>query len=191
MCIERDKGCLATMGLPAEWYVLCNQSLLAPKTWRGKPYALRSEMRRELKGLRKDLRKHQERAVHGVLKSANVVLCTNVGAGTRLLGKALRGSDESFQFDTVVIDEAAQATEASCWIPIAWGRRVILAGDHHQLPPTVKSVAAEKKGLAVTLLDRVVRLLTAALALCGCITGSLVLRVLRSPSSVQPRRFAC
>lgn len=47
-------------------------------------------------------------------------------------------------FETVFIDEAAQALEPGCWIPIAKGERVILAGDHHQLPPTVKSERAAR-----------------------------------------------
>jgi len=61
-------------------------------------------------------------------------------------------------FDVVVIDEAAQATEASCWIAARLGRRLLLAGDHLQLPPTVLSDEAAKQGLAVTLPQRLVRL---------------------------------
>ena len=55
------------------------------------------------------------------------------------------------------VGQAAQATEVSCWIPMLWGKRTILAGDHCQLPPTVKSDSAARDGLAVTIVDRVVR----------------------------------
>jgi len=57
-------------------------------------------------------------------------------------------------FDVVVLDEAAQATEVACWIPLLLGKRGILAGDHKQLPPTITSPAAEKAGLGITLVDR-------------------------------------
>ncbi len=58
------------------------------------------------------------------------------------------------QFDIVVIDEAAQALEPACWGALLKGRRAILAGDHLQLPPTVLSKEAEKKGLGKTLFER-------------------------------------
>jgi Superfamily I DNA and RNA helicases and helicase subunits len=79
---------------------------------------------------------------------ARVIACTLVGAGHRLL--------EGQRFSTLFIDEAAQALEAACWIPIRRVSRVILAGDHCQLPPTVKSMAALKGGLGKTLMERVV-----------------------------------
>ena len=58
-------------------------------------------------------------------------------------------------FGTLFVDEAAQALEAACWIAIAKARRVVLAGDHCQLPPTVKSVEAMRGGLGVTLMERI------------------------------------
>jgi predicted DNA helicase len=58
------------------------------------------------------------------------------------------------QFDTVLIDEAAQALEPACWIPIEKGKRVIFAGDHLQLPPTVKSNEAAKAGLTISLMEK-------------------------------------
>jgi ATP-dependent RNA/DNA helicase IGHMBP2 len=60
-------------------------------------------------------------------------------------------------FDTVFIDEAAQALEPGCWIPIAKSQRVILAGDHHQLPPTVKSEKAAREGLRETLFEKCIK----------------------------------
>ena len=79
---------------------------------------------------------------------ARVIACTLVGSNSRLL--------EGQKFGTLFIDEAAQALEAACWIPIRRVSRVILAGDHCQLPPTVKSFAALKAGLGKTLMERIV-----------------------------------
>ena len=80
---------------------------------------------------------------------ARVIACTLVGAGHRLL--------DGQKFGTLFIDEAAQALEAASWIPIRRCQRVILAGDHCQLPPTVKSIAALKAGLGTTLMERIAR----------------------------------
>ena len=79
---------------------------------------------------------------------ARVIACTLVGSANRLL--------EGQKFGTLFIDEAAQALEAACWIPIRRVSRVIFAGDHCQLPPTVKSFAALKAGLGKTLMERIV-----------------------------------
>ena len=79
---------------------------------------------------------------------ARVIACTLVGSSNHLL--------EGQKFGTLFIDEAAQALEAACWIPIRRVSRVILAGDHCQLPPTVKSIAALKGGLGKTLMERIV-----------------------------------
>ncbi len=79
---------------------------------------------------------------------ARVIACTLVGSAHRLL--------EGMKFGTLFIDEAAQALEAACWIPMRRVGRVILAGDHCQLPPTVKSIAALKAGLGRTLMERLV-----------------------------------
>ena len=79
---------------------------------------------------------------------ARVIACTLVGSANRLL--------DGQKFGTLFIDEAAQALEAACWIPIRRCSRVILAGDHCQLPPTVKSIAALKAGLGKTLMEHIV-----------------------------------
>ena len=118
---------------------------------------------RELRAHRKrgDERYHQklerlkERATELELRinaqlfgEARVIACTLVGSANRLL--------EGQKFGTLFIDEAAQALEAACWIPMRRVSRVILAGDHCQLPPTVKSFAAMKAGLGKTLMERIV-----------------------------------
>ena len=79
---------------------------------------------------------------------ARVIASTLTGSANRLL--------EGQKFGTLFIDEAAQALEAACWIPIRRVTRVILAGDHCQLPPTVKSIAALKGELGKTLMERIV-----------------------------------
>lgn len=78
---------------------------------------------------------------------ARVIACTLVGSAHRLL--------EGMKFGTLFIDEAAQALEAACWIPMRRASRVILAGDHCQLPPTIKSIAALRAGLGKTLMERI------------------------------------
>ena len=87
--------------------------------------------------------------INGELFSeARVIASTLVGAANRIL--------EGQTFGTLFIDEAAQALEAACWIPIRRVSRVIFAGDHCQLPPTVKSIEALKGGLGKTLMERIV-----------------------------------
>ena len=78
---------------------------------------------------------------------ARVIACTLVGSAHHLL--------EGMKFGTLFIDEAAQALEAACWIPMKRASRVILAGDHCQLPPTVKSITALRAGLGKTLMERI------------------------------------
>ncbi|CAL0310057.1 unnamed protein product [Lupinus luteus] len=106
----------------------------------------RRGIQKELRTLSKEERKRQQLAVTDVIKSADVVLTTLIGAFTRKL--------QSTSFDLVIIDEAAQALEIACWIPLLKGSRCILSGDHLQLPPTIQSVEAEKKGLGRTLFER-------------------------------------
>ena len=81
---------------------------------------------------------------------ARVIASTLTGSANRLLAGQ--------KFGTLFIDEAAQALEAACWLAIRKATRVILAGDHCQLPPTVKSIAALRGGLATTLMERIVKL---------------------------------
>jgi superfamily I DNA and/or RNA helicase len=85
-----------------------------------------------------------------LFSEARVIACTLVGSAHRLL--------DGMKFGTLFIDEAAQALEAACWIPMRRVSRVILAGDHCQLPPTVKSIAALKAGLGKTLMERIVEM---------------------------------
>lgn len=85
-----------------------------------------------------------------LVNKAQVVTATLVGANHY----TVRGR----KFHTVVIDEAGQALEPACWIPILKAKKVVFAGDHCQLSPTIKSAAAAKGGLSTTLLEKCVAL---------------------------------
>ena len=88
---------------------------------------------------------------------ARVIASTLVGSANRLL--------DGHKFGTLFVDEAAQALEAACWIPMRRVSRVVLAGDHCQLPPTVKSIAALKAGLGKTLMEHIVEMHPEAVSL--------------------------
>ena len=106
---------------------------------------------REAKSLRKEIKMRQGKVVDELLKNAQVVLSTCVGAANSLLRDHI--------FDVVVIDEAAQALEAACWIPILHGKRLVLAGDHKQLPPTIKCNDPKvSKGLERTMFERLMEM---------------------------------
>ncbi|TYH02592.1 hypothetical protein ES288_A09G153200v1 [Gossypium darwinii] len=106
----------------------------------------RREIQKELRTLSKEERKRQQLAVTDVIKDADVILTTLTGAFSRKL--------DNTTFDLIIIDEAAQALEIACWMALLKGSRCILAGDHLQLPPTIQSVEAERKGLGRTLFER-------------------------------------
>ncbi|XP_058072374.1 uncharacterized protein LOC131221204 isoform X2 [Magnolia sinica] len=108
------------------------------------------DIRKELRTLAKEERKRQQLAITDVIKNADVVLTTLTGASSHKL--------EGTTFDLVIIDEAAQALEVACWMALLKGSRCILAGDHLQLPPTIQSVEAERKGLGKTLFERLASL---------------------------------
>lgn len=91
----------------------------------------------DLKELRREFRERESKCVDNLVRGSSVVLSTLHGAG----GYQLRNS----KFDVVIIDEASQALEAQCWIPLLSASKVVLAGDHLQLPPTVKSTVQKSK----------------------------------------------
>ena len=109
--------------------------------------SLAAGIRQLIKQLGKTLKKKEKEAVREVLSSAQVVLSTNTGAADPLIRKL-------DTFDLVVIDEAGQAIEPSCWIPIQQGKRCILAGDQCQLAPVILSRKALEGSLGVSLLER-------------------------------------
>ncbi len=108
----------------------------------------RREQRDEAKRLLSDARKMEERLIAHLLDSATVVCATLTGLDDELLGE--------LPFDLAVIDEAAQTTEPACWIPLLRAKRLVLAGDHCQLPPTILSQEAQQLGFDVSLMERLV-----------------------------------
>jgi ATP-dependent RNA/DNA helicase IGHMBP2 len=99
----------------------------------------------------------ENRLLDEILGQADAITCTLVGAAHPVLDK--------YRFRTCVIDEAAQALEPACWIPLMKCSRLVLAGDPFQLPPTVKSLEAARAGLSVTLMERVMPILPASVHL--------------------------
>ncbi|KFO74430.1 DNA-binding protein SMUBP-2, partial [Cuculus canorus] len=112
----------------------------------------RSHYLSKIKVLRKELREREESAMVAALTHASVVLSTNTGAS---LDGPLKLLPEN-HFDLVVIDECAQALEASCWIPLLRAPKCVLAGDHKQLPPTIISHKAAAEGLSLSLMERLI-----------------------------------
>lgn len=95
----------------------------------------------DLKELRKEYRERERRCVSNLVGGSKVVLATLHGAG----GFQLRNE----QFDVVIIDEASQALEAQCWVPLLSAKKAVCAGDHLQLPPTIKSLNSKIKALKI------------------------------------------
>ncbi|XP_046352610.1 DNA-binding protein SMUBP-2-like [Haliotis rufescens] len=116
---------------------------------KGEKQGLREEMRH----LRKELVRREETATREILRRADVVLVTLTSASN---AGPLRLLDEE-HFDLVVIDECSQALEAACWMALLRAPRCVLAGDHHQLPPTILSHEAARGGLELTLMERVLK----------------------------------
>ena len=109
--------------------------------------ANRESMHQKINALKDRATELEIRINEALFSEARVIACTLVSSANRLLtGK---------KFGTLFIDEAAQALEAACWIPIRKADRVVLAGDHFQLPPTVKSPQALREGLGNTLMQAI------------------------------------
>jgi ATP-dependent RNA/DNA helicase IGHMBP2 len=109
---------------------------------------LRNELRREARDMRKWAIELEDRLIHDIASQTKVIVTTLIGASNRLIS--------NLSFDTLIIDEVSQSLEPECWNAILLAKRVILAGDHMQLPPTVKSPEADKLGLSRTLLDHTI-----------------------------------
>ena len=103
-------------------------------------------LRREARALQDEARQLEARAIELVLNRADVILTTLTGIDSRTLGQRF--------FDLCVIDEAGQSTEPATWIPLTRAQKVVLAGDHQQLPPTILSQQAAREGYGVSLLEQ-------------------------------------
>jgi len=104
----------------------------------------------EARNISKEVERTEQYIIDDVLSKANVITATLVGANHYTI--------RQLRYETVVIDEAGQALEPACWIPILKARKVVMAGDHCQLRPTIKSDEAARKGLSVTLMEKAVAL---------------------------------
>lgn len=116
---------------------------------RSRKGAEREVVRQKINSLKDRATELEIRINESLFSEARVIACTLVGSANRLL--------TGQKFGTLFIDEAAQALEAACWIPIRKADRVILAGDHCQLPPTVKTPEALRAGLGHTLMQTIVK----------------------------------
>jgi superfamily I DNA and/or RNA helicase len=114
-----------------------------------KPGAKR-QLREDAKSLLADARRLEMQAVESILDSARVLCVTTTAIDSQVLGTR--------RFDLAVIDEACQSVEPGCWIPLLRCDRVVLAGDHCQLPPTVVSREAADAGFGVSLFERLMKL---------------------------------
>ena len=113
----------------------------------------------------RDQRKALFNEAHKIMKEAGAMeqfITDDLIAKAQVITATLVGANHftirSLKFETVVIDEAAQALEPACWIPILKAKKVVLAGDHCQLPPTIKSLEAAAQGFNVTLFEKCIRL---------------------------------
>ena len=119
----------------------------ASKHTRAKPEpGARQALRQEARDMLREARKIEEQVIGVVLEGAQIICATNTGLDDDLL----RGRS----FDACVMDEASQCTEPSVWIPLQFAGRLILAGDHFQLPPTVISHEAVSEGFNISLMER-------------------------------------
>ena len=122
----------------------------ADKSSRSLDRLARQALREEARELLADAREIESEIAQEILDEAEVVCATNTGITSDLLGAR--------HFDLVVIDEACQCSEPSCWIPLLRAGRMVLAGDHCQLPPTVISQKAAQEGFDVSMQERLVQL---------------------------------
>ncbi|MBT5708250.1 MAG: AAA family ATPase, partial [Verrucomicrobia bacterium] len=120
------------------------------KSTRGLDGQARQALREEARELLADAREMESGIAQEIVDAAEVVCVTNTGINSDLLGAR--------RFDLAIIDEACQCSEPSCWIPLLRANRIVLAGDHCQLPPTVISQEAAKEGFSVSMQERLVEL---------------------------------
>ena len=111
--------------------------------------AQRKRLLQEASQLREEAEQLEHYITVDIFSNADAITCTLVGASHSLI--------KGFRFRSVFVDEAAQALEAATWIPILRAERVILAGDHFQLPPTIKSYEAARGGLSETLFEKCIQ----------------------------------
>jgi superfamily I DNA and/or RNA helicase len=147
LLVENHPDVKMARKLAREGYSLREQ---ASKFTRAKPErGARQAMRQEAKSMLADARKIEDMLVERLLDGARVLCATITGLDPRLIGQR--------RFDWCIMDEANQATEAAAWGPLQYADRLVLAGDHKQLPPTIISAQAAAAGFSVSLPERLLR----------------------------------
>lgn len=136
----------------------------------------RRDIRNQMRGLGNEMYHRKQQISYEILKEADVIVSTQTSSyddtierlmmnnpsgkdiDDRNLSRVVADLDRRYMqrsfFDVVILDEAAQSLEVSSWMPILLGTKAIFAGDHKQLPPTVKSKTAERKGFGRTLFEK-------------------------------------
>ncbi|MBK9209367.1 MAG: AAA family ATPase [Anaerolineales bacterium] len=144
LLVEKHPDVKIANKLTRDAYALRGQ---AERYTRAKPEpGARQAMRQESKDMLREARKIEEQITTGILSKARIVCATATGLDRdRLEGK---------YFDWCIMDEASQSTEPATWIPIQYSQRLVLAGDHFQLPPTIISSEAVKGGFDISLMER-------------------------------------
>ena len=153
---DNDDRCIYPTGANRRGFSNEQIKDLAQKDINGRPRGLHPkkikgmgrwlELQEEIDELFEQVEKLEGEAVEELIKQADVVCATNSTAGSDVLA--------GHEFDLLVLDEATQSTEPSALIPLVKSDKVVLAGDHKQLPPTVLSEEAAEKNLAKSLFER-------------------------------------
>ncbi len=143
--VENHPEMRAVNKLTRDAYALRRQ---ASKYTRARPEpGARQAMRQEAKAMLAEARRMEDQLVERLLDAAPILCATTTGLDERVLGRRV--------FEWCVMDEASQSTEPGAWVPLHFARRLVLAGDHCQLPPTVISPQAAAEGFGVSLMERV------------------------------------
>lgn len=142
---------------PELWSIRKELRLLGSRNRRGTSYAERESLRNRMSRLRDRATALEVQINADLFDGAHVIASTLVSSNHRILA--------GHRFGTLFIDEAAQALEAACWIAIRKADRLVLAGDHCQLPPTVKCYEAARNGLERTLMEHIAERKPAAVSL--------------------------
>jgi ATP-dependent RNA/DNA helicase IGHMBP2 len=144
LLVENHPDAKFARKLTRDAHALKDQSF---KYTRAKPEpGAREAIRQEAKDMLREARKIEEGVIERVLSAARIVCATSTGLDDEILNGRI--------FDWCIMDEASQSVEPAAWIPLQYANRLVLAGDHFQLPPTIISTEAAKEGFDISLMER-------------------------------------
>ncbi len=144
LLVEKHPDAKIARKLTRDAHALKNSSF---KYTRAKPEAgAKQAIRQEAKDMLREARQIEEGVIERVLSGARIVCATSTGLDAEILNGRI--------FDWCIMDEASQSTEPGAWIPLQYANRLVLAGDHFQLPPTIISTEAVKEGFDISLMER-------------------------------------